>query len=110
MNNMKVNLLAAAKPLRTAVLLIISYSLIIILTSCSSTKQIGKQANQYVLNDSNLAKAHIGICVYNATDNKYLYNYQSDKFFIPASNTKIITCYAAMKHLGDSLVGLRYTI
>ena len=96
--------------LRTAVLLIISYSLIIILTSCSSTKQIGKQANQYVLNDSNLAKAHIGICVYNATDNKYLYNYQSDKFFIPASNTKIITCYAAMKHLGDSLVGLRYTI
>lgn len=92
-----------------SLLLVINCSLLILLQSCSSSKQIGKQAKQYVLSDSNLATAHIGICVYNATDNRYLYNYQSDKFFIPASNTKIITCYAAMKHLGDSLVGLRYT-
>jgi len=92
-----------------SLLLIINCALLIALTSCSSTKQIGKQANQYVINDSNLTTAHVGICIYDATDNKYLYNYQSDKFFIPASNTKIITCYAAMKHLGDSLVGLRYT-
>lgn len=91
-----------------SLLLVINCSLLILLQSCSSSKQIGKQAKQYVLSDSNLATAHIGICVYNATDNKYLYNYQSDKFFIPASNTKIITCYAAMKHFGDSLVGLRY--
>ena len=39
---------------------------------------------------------------------KYLYNYQGDKYFVPASNTKIPTCYAAMKYLGDSLVGLYY--
>lgn len=98
------------KPLYSAALLIINLSLLINLASCSGTKQISKQATQYILSDSNLAKAHVGICIYNATDNKYLYNYQSDKYFIPASNTKIITCYAAMKHLGDSLVGLRYII
>ncbi len=39
-----------------------------------------------------------------------LYNYQGDKYFVPASNTKIPTCYAAMKYLGDSLVGLKYNI
>lgn len=93
---------------RLSLLLIINYTLLIVLTSCSSTKQISRQATQEILSDSNLSKAHIGICIYDATGNKYLYNYQSDKFFIPASNTKIITCYAAMKHLGDSLVGLRY--
>jgi len=78
------------------------------LAACSGSRQISKQAQQLVINDTSLATAHVGICLYNATDNKYLYNYQSDKYFIPASNTKIFTCYAAMKYLGDSLVGLRY--
>jgi len=89
------------------ILLIINYSLFIFLQSCSSTKPIAGNANT-LLSDSAITNAHIGICVYNATDDKYLYNYQSDKYFIPASNTKIATCYIAMKHLGDSLVGLRY--
>src|SRR6185436_3734133 len=39
---------------------------------------------------------------------KYWYNYQGDKYFVPTSNTKLPTCYAAMKYLGDSLVGLMY--
>ncbi len=89
-------------------LLITNYALLITFSSCGVSKQIAKQAQQTVLADSLLATAHIGICVYDATDGKYLYNYQGNKYFIPASNTKIATCYAAMKYLGDSLVGLRY--
>jgi D-alanyl-D-alanine carboxypeptidase/D-alanyl-D-alanine-endopeptidase (penicillin-binding protein 4) len=52
----------------------------------------------------NLQKAHIGISIYDPASQKYLYNYQGDKYFVPASNTKLPTCYAAMKYLGDSLV------
>ncbi|HYC28241.1 MAG TPA: D-alanyl-D-alanine carboxypeptidase, partial [Chitinophagaceae bacterium] len=37
---------------------------------------------------------------------KYLYNYQGEKYFVPASNTKIPTTYVAMKYLGDSILGL----
>ena len=55
-----------------------------------------------------LQTAHIGISIFDPAANKYLYNYQGDKYFVPASNIKIPTCYAAMKYLGDSLVGLRY--
>ena len=69
---------------------------------------IEKAAQQFLLNDSNLAAAHLGISIYDPAEKKYLYNYQGDKYFIPASNTKLLTCYAAMKYLGDSLVGLRY--
>ena len=54
--------------------------------------------------------AHVGISIYDPSTKQYLYNYQGDKYFIPASNMKLFTCYAAMKNLGDSLVGLRYLI
>ncbi len=95
---------------RSSQLLILNYSLLIIITSCSIEKQIGKSAKADVLDAKALQTAHIGISIFDPAANKYLYNYQGDKYFIPASNTKLPTCYAAMKYLGDSLVGLRYGI
>ncbi len=86
-------------------LLIINSSLLI-LAGCSINKQISKSARQLVLKDSSLTTAHVGISIYEPAANKYWYNYQGDHYFVPASNTKIPTCYAAMKYLGDSLVGL----
>lgn len=81
----------------------------LLLTSCSIQKQISRSAKQ-VINDSSLLTAHVGISIYDPTENKYWYNYNGDKYFVPASNTKIPTCYAAMKYLGDSLVGLKYKV
>jgi D-alanyl-D-alanine carboxypeptidase/D-alanyl-D-alanine-endopeptidase (penicillin-binding protein 4) len=81
----------------------------VLIVSCSVNKQIGKLAQQDILTDSNFAPAHVGISLYDANEKKYVYNYQGDKYFVPASNTKLLTCYAAMKYLGDSLVGLRYS-
>ena len=80
------------------------------LISCSVSTKISKSAKSTVLNAAPLKTAHIGISIYDPETGKYLYNYQGDKYFVPASNTKIPTCYAAMKYLGDSLVGLRYDI
>ena len=87
-------------------LLIINFSLLI-LTSCSVQQKISKSAKQ-VINDSSLLAAHVGISIYEPATGKYWYNYQGDKYFVPASNTKIPTCYAAMKYLGDRLRGLEY--
>lgn len=81
----------------------------IFLCSCSISKRIAKSAKTFI-NDSSLVNAHTGISIYDAGSGKYLFNYQGDKYFVPASNTKIPTCYAAMKYLGDSLVGLRYNV
>jgi D-alanyl-D-alanine carboxypeptidase/D-alanyl-D-alanine-endopeptidase (penicillin-binding protein 4) len=73
------------------------------------TSSFNSAANQdTLLAAPDLNGAHIGFAVYDAKSKSYLYNYQGDKYFIPASNTKIVTCYTAMKFLGDSLLGLRY--
>lgn len=81
-----------------------------LLLSCSSTRQISKSAHATVLNDPALQTAHIGISIYEPAANRWWYNYQGDKYFVPASNTKIATCYAAMKYLGDSVIGARYIL
>ena len=81
-------------------------SIFCIFSSCSLQKQISKSASQFVLKDSSLKTAHVGISIYEPAANKYWFNYQGDHYFTPASNIKIPTCYAAMKYLGDSLEGV----
>ncbi len=81
---------------------------IAILASCSVNRQIRKAADTLVLRDSSLLNAHLGIAIYDISSGKYLYDHQGDKYFIPGSNTKLFTCYTALKYLGDSLTGLQY--
>ncbi len=80
----------------------------LLFSACSLQRRINKEATTAIFNNTDFAPAHIGISIYDPETGRYLYNYQGDKYFIPASNTKLFTCYEAMKHLGDSLVGLRY--
>ena len=81
---------------------------IIFLTSCSVSRHIQQLADKNLFNDSVLSDAHTGISVFDAEANKFIYDFQADKYFVPASNTKIISLYAGMKYLKDSLIGLRY--
>ncbi|MBU3744890.1 MAG: peptidase S13, partial [Sediminibacterium sp.] len=78
------------------------------LNACSVTQAIRQTAQQQILSQPELQPAHVGIAVMDAATGNYLYNYQSDKYFIPASNTKLYTCFAAMKYLGDSIISMRY--
>jgi D-alanyl-D-alanine carboxypeptidase/D-alanyl-D-alanine-endopeptidase (penicillin-binding protein 4) len=81
---------------------------VILIQGCSSSHYIAQSATQQILKQQTLESAHIGISIYDATSNSFLYNYQGDKYFIPASNTKLFSLYAGMKYLGDSLIGIRY--
>ncbi|MEP6846161.1 MAG: D-alanyl-D-alanine carboxypeptidase [Panacibacter sp.] len=86
-----------------------SLSLVCLLfAGCSVSKQIGRQAKNDVFNNPAFIPAHTGISIYEPATGKYWYNFQEDKYFVPASNTKLFTCYAAMKYLGDSLVAFKY--
>jgi len=79
------------------------------LAACSNNRYISRTAEKEVLNTNALKTAHVGIALYDAGTGQYIYDYQGDKYFVPASNTKIPTCYVAMKYLGDSLDGLKYS-
>ena len=85
---------------KSYIVLLTSY---IFLSACSVQQKISKSAKQLVLSDSSLLTAHVGLSIFEPATGKYWYNYQGDKYFVPASNTKILTCYVAMKYLGDSL-------
>lgn len=82
--------------------------ILLLFVACSPQRFINKEVTESLLKNASLQNAHVGISLYDPAEKKYLYNYQGEKFFVPASNTKIVTCYAAMKYLGDSLTGIRY--
>lgn len=90
-------------PVRGVFFFILTFD--IFLSSCSISSQISRSAKKDVLETTPFRSAHTGISIFDPAANKYLYNYQGDKYFVPASNTKLPTCYAAMKYLGDSLPG-----
>lgn len=56
------------------------------------------------------AHNHTGFSLYDISESKSLLEYNADRYFIPASNTKLFTYYASLKTLGDSIPGLHYQI
>lgn len=55
------------------------------------------------------AQGFTGLALYDPQQQKWLYQQNSDKYFTPASNTKILTLYTALELLGDRLPALRYS-
>jgi D-alanyl-D-alanine carboxypeptidase/D-alanyl-D-alanine-endopeptidase (penicillin-binding protein 4) len=68
---------------------------------------VAKKATRILLEDSAISQGHIGVSIYEPATGKYWYEHDADKYFIPASNTKLFSLYAGMKYLGDSLVSAR---
>lgn len=80
--------------------LFIIASIAMILSACSVRK-----AQKTLLQTDALKGAHIGIAIYNDSKGQWLSKYQSDHYFTPASNTKILATYLGLEFLGDSLPG-----
>jgi len=81
-------------------LLFIAVATVMILSACSV-----RQAQKTLLSAEGVKGAHIGIAIYNDTKGQWLTKYQSDHYFTPASNTKILATYLGLEFLGDSLPG-----
>jgi len=75
---------------------------ILFLSACVHTERLHHWRKR-IEKDSVLRSAHCGIAIWDTEKNKYLIRYQSDQYFVPASNVKIATLYAALKYLPDSL-------
>jgi D-alanyl-D-alanine carboxypeptidase/D-alanyl-D-alanine-endopeptidase (penicillin-binding protein 4) len=51
---------------------------------------------------------HTGFMLYDLQKRESLYEFQSNQYFTPASNTKTFTLYAGLMLLGDSIPSLQY--
>jgi D-alanyl-D-alanine carboxypeptidase/D-alanyl-D-alanine-endopeptidase (penicillin-binding protein 4) len=74
------------------------------LSSCS----VSHYLNREIKNSSVLSQQHTGISISNLNDSKTLASYQGNRYFTPASNTKLFSFYAGLCALGDSVPGLEY--
>ncbi|MFY0628033.1 MAG: D-alanyl-D-alanine carboxypeptidase [Reichenbachiella sp.] len=61
------------------------------------------------LNKSSYFNSHFtGFALFDPKTDEYLYEWNANKYFNMASNTKLLTLYAGLRILGDSIPGLIY--
>ncbi|MDN5216345.1 D-alanyl-D-alanine carboxypeptidase [Fulvivirgaceae bacterium BMA12] len=68
------------------------------------SKALHKQFRQSPVFD----KYFMGFSLYDPGSGTVIHEINSDKYFTPASNTKLFTFYASVKYLGDSIQALKY--
>ncbi|ARS37789.1 peptidase S13 [Pontibacter actiniarum] len=61
-----------------------------------------------VANSEVLRQSFVGFALYDPELNEMVVEHNADKYFVPASNTKLFTFYAGLKMLGDSIPALKY--
>lgn len=54
------------------------------------------------------SQSHTGFALYDLSRNEMVAQHQADRYFTPASNTKLFSFYAGLRTLGDSIPALRY--
>ncbi len=83
-----------------------AYLLILLLAgACSSNRYLSNSIRQTEKDFHD----HVGFVLYDPTAKKTIFDHQGERYFTPASNTKIFTLFSSLKLLGDSIPALRYT-
>jgi D-alanyl-D-alanine carboxypeptidase/D-alanyl-D-alanine-endopeptidase (penicillin-binding protein 4) len=89
-------------------MLLIAAIFLLINTNADAGK-IRKRKIRKLFKHSAIVKDHFtGFALYDMDARKMIYELNSDKYFTPASNTKLFTFYTCLKMLGDSIPALKY--
>ncbi|PKD43498.1 D-alanyl-D-alanine carboxypeptidase [Rhodohalobacter barkolensis] len=81
-----------------------------IVTSDESDSDDMPKLHQIFEESEVFSQSMTGFALYDPETETMLYERESDQFYVPASNTKILTLYAAMNELPDTLPSLRYAV
>lgn len=79
-----------------------------LLTSCATQQKMTRKVSKIFAQSQVLKQYHAGFALYDPANKKMVYQQDADKYFTPASNTKLFTFYAGLKMLSDSIPSLRY--
>lgn len=83
----------------------LSLYVLVVIFSCSPIK---RNLDKRLRETENMFQDHTGFMLYDPVEGKTIFEFNSGKYFTPASNTKIFTLYASLKILRDSIPALRY--
>ena len=92
--------------------LVLLLALCVLLNACASpdvfTRKERKSLHTQIAKSPIFSKSFTGFALYDPQRKTMLYEQYADKYFTPASNTKIFTFYTTLKVLGDSIPALKY--
>jgi len=82
-----------------------------VLSSCATRPGVrSRELKSWVDKSPIFDRSFTGFALYDTEREEMMYEYQADKYYTPASNTKIFTLYAGLKMLGDSIPALHYQV
>jgi serine-type D-Ala-D-Ala carboxypeptidase/endopeptidase (penicillin-binding protein 4) len=100
--------------LKESALNILSKSIIVsfmmLLLACDATKISMKSVSRKLKESPTFAQNHTGFALYDISTKKMLVEHNANRYFTPASNTKLFTYFASLKTLKDSIPALHYQI
>ena len=100
----------------------ILYACFFILSACSTSKKVvttsppvpapfgATEIKQRIIESEARHQRFVGFALYDPESGKMVVEHNADKYFVPASNTKLFTFYACLKMLGDSIPALKYAV
>lgn len=96
--------------MRRTLIMLLTTGIILFISSGAYAGKIRKRKIKKLFKHSVIANDHFtGFALYDMDAKKMIYELNSDKYFTPASNTKLFTFYTCLKMLGDSIPALKYT-
>jgi len=81
---------------------------ILFFTGCASNRKIERKVGQLFKNSTLLNNHPVGFALSDLDKGEIIFEKDADKYFVPASNTKLFTFYGGLKLLPDSIPSLRY--
>lgn len=76
----------------------------------SKAQSINKRKIRKLFKHSQVMDHFTGFALYDIDKQQTIYELNADKYFTPASNTKLLTFYTCLDMLGDSIPALQYVI
>lgn len=94
--------------LKTKIIVLGAMCLVSAFYACKPNQIIAKKVAKEFKNSAMLNKYQVGFALYDMAGSEMVFQKDADKYFTPASNTKLFTFYAGLKITPDSIPSLRY--
>lgn len=86
------------------------YLTFLLLVACAPSGKLTESFSGFFKKESIFSEHFTGFALYDPDQRKTIYDFNATHFFTPASNTKILTLYSALKTFSDSIPAAKYRI